>query len=56
MFENMTSNSAPDLCTGGQVKIDPAGLRCFKDADGGFVCDVGYSFAKQALTSGDMSC
>ena len=56
MFESMKSKSAADLCTGWQVKTDPTGLCCFKDADGGHVCDVGYNFARQALTSGDMTC
>ena len=56
MYENMKSEAAADLCTGGQVKTDSMGLRCLKLGAGEHFCDVGYNFARQTLVSGDMTC
>jgi len=56
MYINMTSEGVADLCTGGLVKADGDGLRCFDLGAGEYVCDVGYNFAKQKLVSGDMTC
>lgn len=56
MYTNMTSKGVSDLCTGGLVKTDGDGLRCFDLGASEYVCDVGYSFAKQKLVSGDMTC
>ncbi len=56
MYENMKSEAAAELCTGGQVKTDSAGLRCFKLGAGEHFCDVGYNFARKTLVSGDMTC
>jgi hypothetical protein len=56
MYESMKSEGVADLCTSGQVKTDPTGLRCFKLAAGEHVCDVGYNFARETLVSGDMTC
>lgn len=56
MYMNMTSEGVADLCTGGLVKTDGDGLRCFDLGSGEYTCDVGYNFAKQKLVSGDMTC
>ncbi len=56
MYINMTSKGVADLCTGGLVKTNGDGLRCFDLGSGEYTCDVGYSFAKQKLVSGDMIC
>ncbi len=56
MYTNMTSEGVSDLCTGGLVKTDGDGLRCFDLGTGEYACDVGYNFAKQKLVSGDMTC
>ena len=52
----MTSKGVSDLCTGGLVKTDGDGLRCFDLGTGEYTCDVGYNFATQKLVSGDMTC
>lgn len=56
MYTNMMSEGVSDLCTGGFVKTDGDGLRCFELGASEYVCDVGYNFTKQKLVSGDMTC
>jgi hypothetical protein len=56
LYEAMKSEGVADLCTGGQVKTNADGLRCFELGAGEFVCDVGYHFATEKLVSGDMTC
>ena len=56
MYTNMTSEGVSDLCTGGLVKTDGDGLRCFDLGASEYGCDVGYNFARQKLVSGDMTC
>jgi hypothetical protein len=56
MYEGMTSEAKPDICTGGEVKIDSDTLRCFKLGDGGYLCDVGYDFSERKFVFGDVTC
>ena len=56
LYENMRSKAGDELCTGGRVKLDRDALRCFKTGAAEYVCDVGYSFAKQKFIGGDMTC
>jgi hypothetical protein len=56
LYEGMTSEAKPDICTDGQVKIDNDTLRCFKLGDGDYLCDVGYDFAERQLVFGDVTC
>lgn len=56
LYEHMTSTAEIENCTGGRVKWDRSGLRCFKGIDGTHVCDAGYNFSKQSFAVGDMSC
>ncbi len=56
MYKKMKSKGEADLCTGGQVKTDGDGLRCFDLGAGEYICDIGYNFSRQELVSGDMTC
>lgn len=56
MFERMNAPLQDDACTGGTMKIDPAGLQCAKDPGGIVQCSFGYNFDDKSLTGGPLTC
>jgi hypothetical protein len=55
LFNRMKVKAIKDECTGGTRKSDANGLTCYK-VKSEYSCDFGYSFAKQKMTSSDVSC
>jgi hypothetical protein len=55
IYNKMRVKAVADECTGGLVKEDGQGMRCYKE-DSGFSCDFGYSFEKKKFGDSLVTC
>ncbi len=55
IYGKMRSKAVADECTGGLVKDDGHGMRCFKE-DNGYSCDFGYSFVTKRFGHSLVTC
>jgi hypothetical protein len=56
LYEKLKGKGAKDECTGGLVKTDGHGMRCFKTEGDKYDCDFGYSFRRGGLVESEVTC
>lgn len=55
IYNRMPDKALPDECTGGLVKEDNNGMRCYKEGKE-FSCDFGYSFSGRKMVPSNVTC
>jgi hypothetical protein len=56
LFKGMKARAIKDECVEGEAKEDKSGLRCYRNGDGEYSCDFGYSFVKQSFGNSEVPC